>query len=206
MDFIPYKINEYLENVFYQVPKELFTNPYYKDLKPYSILLYSLLLDRLSLSMKNEWIDENGDIFLIFTRKEAEEKLNLSDKTVTKAFNQLTNVKLINEKRQGCKKTNIIYVGKINHVPTKDIMTRKKAESVKALPVTESVWRKVYDSRNGKFTNQESENLRCNYNKYNKNNYSKCKTKRNSFCNYEQRQYDNLDFLYANNFNQVYEN
>ena len=41
MDFIPYKINEYLENVFYQVPKELFTNPYYKDLKPYSILLYS---------------------------------------------------------------------------------------------------------------------------------------------------------------------
>lgn len=189
MDFIPYKINEYLENVFYQVPKELFTNPYYKDLKPYSILLYSLLLDRLSLSMKNEWIDENGDIFLIFTRKEAEEKLNLSDKTVTKAFNQLTNAKLISEKRQGCKKTNIIYVGKINHVPTKDIMTRKN-----------------YDSRNGKFTNQESENLRCNYNKYNKNNYSKCKTKRNSFCNYEQRQYDNLDFLYANNFNQVYEN
>ena len=99
MDFIPYKINEYLENVFYQVPKELFTNPYYKELKPYSILLYSLLLDRLSLSMKNEWIDENGDIFLIFTRKEAEEKLNLSDKTVTKAFNQLTNVKLINEKK-----------------------------------------------------------------------------------------------------------
>ena len=155
MDFIPYKINEYLENVFYQIPKELFVNPYYKNLNSDSKLLYSLLLDRLSVSMKNEWIDEEGNIFLIFSRKEAQEKLNLSDKTVTKAFRQLTDVKLIYEKKQGFKKNNIIYVGKINHISTANIMSRKN-----------------YDSRNGKTTSQESENLRCNNNKYNKNNYS----------------------------------
>ncbi len=155
MDFIPYKINEYLENVFYQIPKELFVNPYYKNLNSDSKLLYSLLLDRLSVSMKNEWIDEEGNIFLIFSRKEAQEKLNLSDKTVTKAFRQLTDVKLIYEKKQGFKKNNIIYVGKINHISTANIMSRKN-----------------YDSRNGKTTNQESENLRCNKNKDNKNNYS----------------------------------
>ena len=86
MDFIHYKANEYLENVyyqipkeFYQIPKELFINPYYKDLNSDSKLLYSLLLDRLSISMKNNWIDEEGNIFLIFSRKEAQEKLNLKE-------------------------------------------------------------------------------------------------------------------------------
>ena len=69
MDFIPYKANEYLENVFYQIPKELFVNAYYKDLSSDSKLLYGLLLDRLSISLKNEWIDEEGNIFLIFSSK-----------------------------------------------------------------------------------------------------------------------------------------
>lgn len=183
MDFIPYKINEYLENVFYQIPKELFVNPYYKNLNSDSKLLYSLLLDRLSVSMKNEWIDEKGNIFLIFSRKEAQEKLNLSDKTVTKAFKQLAEVKLIYEKKQGFKKHNIIYVGKINHISTSNIMSCKN-----------------YDSRNGKTTSQKSENLRCNKNKYNKNNYSNITNKRISFSNYEQRTYENgeLDKLYCN--------
>lgn len=40
MDFIPYKVNEVLENVFYQIPKELFTNPAYNNLDSNSILLY----------------------------------------------------------------------------------------------------------------------------------------------------------------------
>lgn len=47
--------------------------------------------------MKNEWIDEEGNIFLIFSRKEAGKKLNLSDKTITKAFRQLSDAKLIYE-------------------------------------------------------------------------------------------------------------
>lgn len=101
MGFIPYKINEYLENTFYQVPKELFTNPYYKKLNSDNILLYALLLDRLSVSRKNEWIDEDGNVFLLFARKDVEKELKLSDKTVTKAFKQLNNVGLVEEKRQG---------------------------------------------------------------------------------------------------------
>lgn len=170
MDFIPYKINEYLENVFYQVPKELFTNPYYKDLKPYSILLYSLLLDRLSLSMKNEWIDENGDIFLIFTRKEAEEKLNLSDKTVTKAFKELAECNLIYEKKQGRNKPNLIYPCQMVSVE----------------------WnRKNYDSGTGKITTLDSENLRRNYTN---NNYPNGVNARKNYINFEQRDYKGFDF------------
>ena len=183
MDFIPYKANECLENIFYQIPKELFINPYYKNLYSDSKLLYALLLDRLSVSMKNQWIDEDGNIFLVFSRKEAQEKLNLSDKTVTKAFKQFTSVKLIYEKRQGFRKNNIIYVGKINHISTEKIMSRKN-----------------YDSRNGETTIQESENLRCSNNKYNKNNYSNTPQRKNSYSNYEQRVYEpeQLEKLYCN--------
>ncbi len=68
MYFIPYKANEFLENSFFQVPKELFVNPYYTDLSLASKVLYGLLLDRLSLSIKNKWTDKEGDIYIIFSR------------------------------------------------------------------------------------------------------------------------------------------
>lgn len=186
MNFIPYKANECLENTFYQIPKELFINPAYTSLSSDSKLLYGLLLDRLSISIKNNWVDKDGNIYLIFSRKEAQEKLNLSDKPVTKVFRQLNEVKLIHEVRQGFKKNNIIYVGKINHIDNEKFMNRKNS-----------------DSGNGDNTNQDTENVRSNKNKYNNNKSNKVSDTRKSFINYEQRQYDNLDFLYANN---IFEN
>ena len=89
MDFIPYKINEALENVFIQIPVELFDNELYSNLNSDSILLYGLLLSRLSLSLKNKWADKDGNIFLIYSRKEAQKMLKLSDKHITKAFRKL---------------------------------------------------------------------------------------------------------------------
>lgn len=68
MNFIPYKVNEALENVFYQIPKELLVNPIYNNLDSNSILLYGLLLDRLYVSMKNKWIDKDANIYLIYSR------------------------------------------------------------------------------------------------------------------------------------------
>lgn len=183
MDFIPYKVNEVLENVFYQIPKELFTNPLYNNLNSDSILLYGLLLDRLSVSMKNKWIDKDGNIYLVYLRKEAQKMLKLSDKPITKAFRKLQDAKLIYEIRTGFKKNNIIYVGKINHQTIEKTMNRTMS-----------------DSRNGDYTIQESENVRCSNNKYNKNNYSNNISQQNFISNYEQRVYtaEELDRLYAN--------
>ena len=91
MSFIPYKINECFDHLYYQIPMELFENPLYKDkLSSDSKILYGFLLNRLLLSAKNNWVDEDGSIYLIFTRKEVQERLNLCDKTVTKAFKQLS--------------------------------------------------------------------------------------------------------------------
>ena len=116
MDFIPYKAHECFDYLYYLIPMELFFNKKYKGkIKSAGKLLYGFLLNRLSLSAKNNWVDENGDIFLIFTRKEVQERLDLSDKTVTKAFKQLKDCKLVHEKRQGANKPNLIYVGKIQH-------------------------------------------------------------------------------------------
>lgn len=149
MDFIPYKINEILENKYYQIPQELFTNEKYKDnLNSDSKILYTFLLDRLTLSQKNHWVDNENRVYLIFTREEVQEKLNLSDKTVTKAFKQLSDVKLVNEKRQGLGKPNIIYVGKIQHEEIPE------SENLRFLN------RKNYDSGTVNSTTLESENLR----------------------------------------------
>lgn len=111
-----YKNNEILENSYYQIPQELFVNNLYKTkLNLDSKILYAFLLDRLSLSQKNHWFDELNRVYLIFTREEVQDKLCLSEKTVTKAFKQLLEVNLIAEKRQGLGKPNLIYVGKIQH-------------------------------------------------------------------------------------------
>lgn len=191
VEFIPYKANEILDDVYYQVPVELFINPLYKNLSSDSKLLYAFLRYRHQLSAINNWIDENGNIYLIFPRKELQEKLNLSDKTVTKAFKQLANVKLIYEKRQGKNKPNLIYIGKINHISQSKIVNRKNS-----------------DSRIVNSTTQDTENLRPNY-KYINNNKrnNNMQNSKNSYRNYEQRQYDNLDFLYANNnWDNLYDN
>ena len=141
-----YKINETLSNKYYQIPQELFENSLYKDnLNSDSKILYAFLLDRLSLSQKHHWVDEEYRIYLIFTREEVQEKLNLSDKTVTKAFKQLSNVGLVEEKRQGLGKPNLIYVGKIQYEETENVRFQS---------------RKNYDSIEGNITVLESEDLR----------------------------------------------
>ena len=141
-----YKINETLSNKYYQIPQELFENSLYKDnLNSDSKILYAFLLDRLSLSQKHHWVDEEYRIYLIFTREEVQEKLNLSDKTVTKAFKQLSNVGLVEEKRQGLGKPNLIYVGKIQYEETENVRFQS---------------RKNYDSVEGTITVLESEDLR----------------------------------------------
>lgn len=148
-----YKINEILENKYYQVPQELCESPLYKyHLNSDSKLLYGFLLDRVTLSQKNHWYDNDGNIYLIFTRHEVQEKLGLSDKTVTKAFNLLAGANLIFEKRQGLGKPNLIYVGKIQH---QEISAVSDTEKVRALN------RKMYDSGVVENTILDTENLRA---------------------------------------------
>ncbi len=110
-----YKINETLENSYYQMPQELFDNESYKYLSIEAKVIYSFLLNRMNLSKMNRWVNAKGEIYLIYTRKEIQSKLNLSDKPVTRAFKELRETNLIKEEKQGFGKPNLIYIGKIEH-------------------------------------------------------------------------------------------
>lgn len=110
-----YTVAEENSHRFYQLPKELFINESYKGLSISAKMIYSFLLDRKELSKTNNWVDEYGQVFLLFTRKHVGEMLNLSDKPVTNAFKELIKADLIKEERQGLNKPNKIYVCKINY-------------------------------------------------------------------------------------------
>jgi len=79
MAFHAYKLDECFNLKHYlKIPKELFLYPLYKDkLSSDSILLYGFLLDRLSLSIVNQWTDKDDIVYLYFTRKELQELLGL---------------------------------------------------------------------------------------------------------------------------------
>ena len=131
-----YKINETLENSYYQMPQELFDNESYKYLSIEAKVIYSFLLNRMNLSKMNRWVNAKGEIYLIYTRKEIQSKLNLSDKPVTRAFKELRETNLIKEEKQGFGKPNLIYIGKIEHakLQKEGIITENniKADNVQA--------------------------------------------------------------------------
>ena len=55
---------------FYRIPKVLFTDPQFKPLSTDAKVLYGILLDRMSLSVKNHWLDEQSRVYIIFTTEE----------------------------------------------------------------------------------------------------------------------------------------
>ena len=56
---------------FYRIPKALFQEPRFQSLSTNAKTLYGILLDRMSLSAKNGWLDEQGRVFIIFTIEDA---------------------------------------------------------------------------------------------------------------------------------------
>lgn len=98
---------------FYRIPKLLFTNDYFRQLSCDAKVLYGLMLDRISLSAKNGWCDELNRIYIIYTIAEIKEMLNCAEQKANKLLSELDVYKgigLIERKRQGLGKPNIIYV------------------------------------------------------------------------------------------------
>ena len=95
---------------FYQTPKALFKNPKYKGLSLGPKLMYSILRDRLDMSIKNNWKDEKGYIYLIFSVEELMNLLEMSNKIIIKYKKRLAEYGLIFEKRLGQGKANRIYI------------------------------------------------------------------------------------------------
>lgn len=96
--------------VFYRIPKVLFEAEGVKDISTDAKLLYGLMLDRMQLSAKNQWLDEKGRVYIYYTVKQIMNSLSCSNKTVTKLLHELEQSGLISREKNGLTKPDRIYV------------------------------------------------------------------------------------------------
>lgn len=100
---------------FYRIPKILFVDKRFSNISSDAKILYGLLLDRMSLSLKNGWLDGENRVYIYFTVEEVMEALNIGREKCAKIFSELDTKKgcgLILRKMQGLGKPAIIYVMK----------------------------------------------------------------------------------------------
>lgn len=135
---IRYTVDNVANSRFYQMSKFLFEGEF-KDMSNDARVLYSLLRDRHDLSLSNEWINENNEVYLIYTRENMQNMLGLSDKPVKRAIDQLKKYKLIEEEKQGQGRPNLIYL--------------------LAVTIENTLTRRNSDSRIGNIPSQESDKL-----------------------------------------------
>ena len=96
---------------FYRIPKALFTEPNFRELSTDAKVLYGILLDRMSLSLKNQWLDAQKKGYIIFTVEEIMDALNCANQKATRLMVELEKqAGLIERKRQGLGRPNLIYV------------------------------------------------------------------------------------------------
>ena len=108
---------------FYRIPKALFQEQRFQNLSTDAKTLYGILLDRMSLSVKNEWFDKQGRVFIIFTIEDVKRSLCCADNKATKLLRELENFGLIERKRRGLGKPSLVYV--------KNFSAESSKESVK---------------------------------------------------------------------------
>lgn len=100
---------------FYRIPKLLITSEQFKDISVEAKLLYGLMLDRLSLSIKNGWFDALNRAYIIYTIEEVMEDMHCGNQKAIKLVGELEKkAELIKKKRQGLGKPSLIYVLKFS--------------------------------------------------------------------------------------------
>ena len=98
---------------FYRIPKLLVTDERFRSISTDAKLLYGLMLDRMSLSIKNGWTDDLGRVYIYFPIEEVMELLHCKSEKATRLMAELDSKKgigLIERVRQGQGKPSIIYV------------------------------------------------------------------------------------------------
>ena len=96
-----------------QMPRWLFSDPRYADISLDAKVTYTFLLNRFQLSRRNGWVNEMGEVFIIFPRKELAKELHICEQRVTAAFCALKELDLIWEKRCGRGDANQIYLATV---------------------------------------------------------------------------------------------
>ena len=104
--------NEAEQYTFYRLPKVLFTDNRYKTLSDGAKILYGLMLDRMGLSIKNGWLDEENRVYIFFTLEDSQEYMNCGHNKGVKLMAELDTIGLVERVKQGQGKPARAYVKK----------------------------------------------------------------------------------------------
>lgn len=164
-NFEKYNLSQVKTERFYQLPKYLFEDAYFKKMSAEAKIMYALLKDRFELSIQNEWVDKNNNIYFIFSNKHLCEYLGYAEQKIIKLKKELISFNLLTQERVGLNKPNRLYLLKPNY----DI----KASHSKELPNSQFWNCEFGSSRTVNLSGQELPNSQSNDTENNDTDYIK---------------------------------
>ena len=164
-NFEKYNLSQVKTERFYQLPKYLFEDAYFKKMSAEAKIMYALLKDRFELSIQNEWVDKNNNIYFIFSNKHLCEYLGYAEQKIIKLKKELISFNLLTQERVGLNKPNRLYLLKPNY----DI----KASRTKELPNSQFQNNEFGSSRTVNLSGQELPNSQSNDTENNDTDYIK---------------------------------
>ena len=164
-NFEKYNLSQVKTERFYQLPKYLFEDAYFKKMSAEAKIMYALLKDRFELSIQNEWIDKNNNIYFIFSNKHLCEYLGYAEQKIIKLKKELIKFNLLTQERVGLNKPNRLYLLKPNY--------NIKASHTKELPNSQFQNNEFGSSRTVNLSGQELPNSQSNDTENNDTDYIK---------------------------------
>ena len=204
MQFDYFYGNEAEQFTFYRIPKILITSPHFKKISDSAKLLYGLMLDRMSLSIRNGWLDDDNRAYIFFTTNDIMEQMCCGTEKATKMLAELDSEKgigLIERVKQGQGKPAIIYLKKFYEL--EDTARSTKLSEIESQDFQESKV-KTFENRKTRLSEIESQDFRESKNKTFENRKSglseiESLEFRKSKCNYNNINNTDINYIYPIN-------
>ena len=164
-DFEKYNLSQVKTERFYQLPKYLFEDAYFKKMSAEAKIMYALLKDRFELSLQNEWVDKYNNIYFIFSNKHLCEYLGYAEQKIIKLKKELVSFNLLTQERVGLNKPKRLYLLKPNY--------DMEVSRTKELPNSQFQNNEFGSSRTVNLSGQELPNSQSNDTDYNDTDYIK---------------------------------
>lgn len=204
MQFDYFYGNEAEQFTFYRIPKILITSPHFKKISDSAKLLYGLMLDRMSLSIRNGWLDDDNRAYIFFTTNDIMEQMCCGTEKATKMLAELDSEKgigLIERVKQGQGKPAIIYLKKFYEL--EDTARSTKLSEIESQDFQESKV-KTFENQKTRLSEIESQDFRGSKNKTFENRKSglseiESLEFRKSKCNYNNINNTDINYIYPIN-------
>lgn len=116
MTFAYYEKDQADQYSFIRIPKAMMTEDVFAPLSVEAKILYGLLLDKMSASVKNQWLDEENKAYVIYQITDIMEDMNISKKKAIASLKELEEAGLVEKKLKGLGQPSLLYVKKFRIV------------------------------------------------------------------------------------------